>query len=501
MSTTLQVENNSCVDSYGVDSQDHGAQNEAPRSDVSSRTKELDNEDLVFLTLGDGDFTYSLDLARYLKLSSKSLASMKHKHLKLILTGVDTLEELSSKYKDSLSILQQIRNQESEISSMSLSIQHGVNAIIFPGKRADSKGVHEAADHVLFHHPHLGTENCSLHKQFLAHLFHSVTNHWMKRRGGIFHLTLVEGQYDRWKCREQAERHGLVLLRESPFAPPPITKTNGTDVTDKNEEANFNRYHYRRHQTGKSFANRRPNSKSITYTFGRTIDKGLYVANSLPWQTLESSSSETSIKCSEVSTPKTRVMAKSPMLLCPFCDKEFLEKRSLKCHLRDKHSIGKGQQEQGGNGQEQLRKKVKLEMHNMTTTKNEPEPPSFPCPHCQPRRIFRSEKALQSHICAKHSGIYTYIAPAWSIAKIKETQNVDGEQPSSQGKKHIEECQICGFKLEGCNLAQHFKYFLPVDSLQTFSCDFCAKLFREERAKLQHMNFCPKRPDSNPLVN
>jgi hypothetical protein len=485
-------------ESTGIDCQGDRAQHENPQPEVPSSSKDVDSEYIVYLTLGDGDFTYSLDLARYLNLSLAS-SSTKQKRAKLILTGVDTLDTLTSKYKDSKSILQEIRNQQDETPSISLTIRHGVNAIVHPNEKDDlNERVHEAADHVLFHHPHLGTENCSLHKHFLAHLFHSVKNYWMKRKGGIFHLTLVEGQYERWKCQEQAERHELELLGFQKFAPPPVMKTDGTNSLNKNGIRSSNRYHYRRHQTGKSFASRRPNSKSITYTFGRTIDKGMYITTTLPWQTPGSSSSN--ITTRQIAEIKTRSLTavKSSMLLCSFCDKEFLEKRSLKCHLRDKHQGATATQEQEIDGQEQPRKKKKMEMGDMSTTIKTSEISSFSCLHCQLHRVFQSEKALQSHIRAKHSGICTYIAPDWSIAKMEESRNIDIRQPDGEPNiendtNKLEVCYICGFKLIGRNLSHHFADFLPVDGLQTFSCDFCSKLFREERAKLQHMNFCSKR--------
>lgn len=351
--------NKSCAESTGIDYQDAEAKNENPQlEDSSPSTKKVDSEHIVYLTLGDGDFTYSLDLARYLKISS---SSTKQKPAKLILTGIDTLETLISKYKDSPSILQEIRNQQDEKSSILLTIRHGVNAIVLPNEEVDvNERVYEAADHVLFHHPHLGTENCSLHKRFLAHLFYSVNSHWMKRKGGIFHLTLVEGQYGRWKCQEQAERHGLELLHKSPFAPPTVKKSIDKNGVNKNGIFNSNRYHYRRHQSGKSFALRRPNSKSITYTFGRTIDKGIYISTSLPWQTSNSSSSEiTTRQCVEIK-PKTLAVVKSTMLSCQFCDKEFLEKRSLKCHLRDKHSSANVTKDPQVDGREQPKKKGKI---------------------------------------------------------------------------------------------------------------------------------------------
>lgn len=499
MSTGSEIKNTFCVESTDIECQDGKTQNLNSPSRVSSISKEVDSEPILYLTLGDGDFTYSLDLARYLKFSSVSSSLTKQKPTKLIVTGIDTLEILTSKYKDSPSILQEIRNQQVDIPSLTLTIRHGVNAIVHSTEKDDvDERVHQTADHVLFHHPHLGTESCNLHKRFLAHLFHSVQSHWMKRKGGIFHLTLVEGQYDRWKCQEQAERHGLVLLQMSQFAPPPVKTIVDKGSVNKNMISNNNRYHYRRHQTGKSFASRRPNSKSITYTFGRIIDKGMYIATTLPWQTPCPTSSDITTTKSRASEPRTSSSVKLSMLSCPFCEKEFLEKRSLKCHLRDKHAVAKTPKGQEVNEREQPRKKTKIVMGDVSTTKTSLEISSFSCLQCKPQRNFLSEKALQSHIHAKHSGIYTYIAPDWSKAKLRECHNIDGRQPQNESNREndnikIEECHICGFKLVGLSLSQHFRDFLPVDGVQTFACDFCSKMFREERAKLQHMNFCSKR--------
>lgn len=149
-------------------------------------------------------------------------------------------------------------------------------------------------------------------------------------------------------------------------------------------------------------------------------------------------------------------------------------------------------------GENSQKKKGKLEMSDVSTTLKTSEISPFSCLHCQPQSIFQSEKALQSHIRAKHSGIYTYIAPDWSMIKLKESCNIDtgqidGEFNRGNDINKLEECHICGFKLVSLSLSRHFGDFLPVDGLQTFKCDFCSKLFREERAKMQHMNFCSKR--------
>ncbi|MGK3760516.1 MAG: hypothetical protein ACI8RD_012833 [Bacillariaceae sp.] len=530
--------------------------NTEPASISIKKNDSFSDDHIVYLTLGDGDFTYSLDLVRYFTSSTLS-TSVPRRPLKLVLSGIDSFETLTSKYKDTPHILEEIRNQQEKMPSLLVSIRHGVNAIVH--KNSSHKNVDvvvdgtvkdectsctaaapvppvsiEAADHVLFQHPHLGTENCSLHKRFLAHLFHSATNHWMKRNGGIFHLTLVEGQYDRWECKEQAKRHGLILLHQAPFAPPPISYQsvqqqdsknnddilNNSNSTNDNVDLNCNRYHYRRHQTGKSFASRRPKCTSITYTFGRTADKNMYVATTLPWQQSDCSSQytntaeETGTKSSSIT--KTQTTSKSTStLLCPFCDKEFLEERSRKCHIRDKHP---NEEVPSDDRSKQPRKKRQKKEETFISTPGDDGSSLF-CPHCQDnntsdeessRRIFQSAKALETHIRAKHSAIYTYIAPDWSIVKQKEKNNNNDTNHDTQTNNHdnddsnvvdnkskVEECHICGLKLVGRSFTQHLQDFVPLEGSETFSCQFCSKSFREERAKLQHMNFCGKRPISN----
>mmetsp|Transcript_10578 Transcript_10578/g.15789 ORF Transcript_10578/g.15789 Transcript_10578/m.15789 type:complete len:102 (+) Transcript_10578:264-569(+) len=79
-----------------------------------------------FLLLDDGDFTYSLDLARYLVHNTAN-----EKHYQLIATGIDRKDQLVTKYKDSPFVLQQLQSISSSTSNnLSVHIVHGVNAIM-----------------------------------------------------------------------------------------------------------------------------------------------------------------------------------------------------------------------------------------------------------------------------------------------------------------------------------------------------------------------------------
>jgi hypothetical protein len=573
---------------------------------------------VVYLTLGDGDFTFSADLAVYLSSQLKTGrpghstdydiddGSSSNRSIQLVATGIDSFEELTSKYKDSPFILQHLLTQQKNSPSLSVSVRHKVNAIILdldgdsssnasnpptsivstmPSEGGNdtiddhsSKMSSTPADHVIFHHPHLGTEDAALHGRFLAHLFYSVTVYWMKPKGGVFHLTLVRGQAERWKCLKAATRHGLILLNQTTFVPPPPTYTTTTTpvlnearspsevvlagagaadnpvTPDESHQTHSaasastttsqqqHLYQYRRHQSGRSFASRRPDRSSITYTFGRKGDEGLYVARSLPWQQEQHQQQrnlvvqqlavkiESSTLCVDntnaqtIQSQLTRVgQTMGPALVCPVCDKEFREERSRSCHIRDRHP------EQNNNDltvedntksrtTRRGRKKARTTAPMTTTTRT-----SYPCPLCQENkqssnycievRIFYSEKALAAHIQAKHSAIHSYIAPDWSHSKTSIASSggccasnqddrqdhveqghfdVDGADDEINGS---EECHICGWQLVGRTMLQHLGDFNPSGEGErpTYVCSFCTKSFHENRAKLQHENFCSRR--------
>jgi hypothetical protein len=460
---------------------------------------------VTFLTLGDGDFTYSLDLAKYLR--KKVIASCaatenlqldferrnsrndkthrtstifsSHQPTKLIATGIDSAQELAQKYKDSPFILHQIQKQQEGTSALSVKICHGVNAISHP----DDVNLHlaydwlaDGADHVIFHHPHLGTEDAALHSRFLAHLFHAVTTCWMKRNGGLFHLTLVQGQFERWQCQEAAQRHAMIMLHQASFWPPPVDES---------------KYHCRRHQSGRSFASRRPKWESTTFTFGRQGFRGDYRLTCLPWQ----SDDEQDLSRRSVTTNETTLRDNAKNLLindaikCPFCSKTFREERSRNSHVQNKHPPAGRLCNEHGN-------KYILGLPASQIS-------LYECRECTDEfgemRTFYSHEALQAHTLAKHTGRHTDIVPDWSVAKnfvspekdMADISSIETVTPiMTEGDCIIETCRICGVALNGCSMSDHLLSFTPSTVRSLFQCCFCHKSFREDRARLQHENFC-----------
>ncbi|KAL3939935.1 MAG: hypothetical protein SGBAC_005421 [Bacillariaceae sp.] len=512
-----------------------------------------------FLTLGDGDFTYSLDLSRYLVSTKTDMKYM------LTASGVDTRDELMSKYKDTPFVLKQLGNAASGSLSdsgsemdnkLTVYIRHGINAIAMPKVLVDNEDDDEdpdnftsknpiapkpsesqspscsntldalavqPADHVMFHHPHLATEDAVLHQKFLYHLFHTVNHLWLTssvrvsdsarddgkegehENTGFFHLTLVKGQAERWKCLEAAQDQGFDLVWRGPFVPPPPPLSHNAE---SNGEGHLTAYQLRRHQTGKSFASRRPEWQSESLIFQR---RGLKETNEnamsiLPWDISKPSDDSNKAKAD---------IHKGSLLPCPHCDKVFREERSRKAHLKAKHAALLPPEDNGDGKHKKKKQKCGLtSFHSLPTAPTDIEERLWFCPHrCygidgSGVRSFSSEEALHSHIVAKHSGIHKSISPDW---KQPDEAQSEGSQthlrdkkgannlsctnepaPSTNVPKAIHgRCKICRWLFETKEQElKHIDDFTPPSTALSFPCRFCGKVFRDSRAQRQHENFC-----------
>ena len=526
-----------------------------------------------YLLLGEGDFTFSLDMCRYIasfvqkdneesiggetgETSSPNIPSSstnpRHKSFSITCTGVDTLSELRDKYKDIEFILRNIRScstsatmknkqqQVDDVYTMNMkhnthtsaqvcvttSILHGINAVDAEfnteniSNDTDAIICEESFDHVIFNHPHLGTEDAQLHSRFLQHFFYAANKRWMKPQTGILHLTLVQGQCARWKCIEGANKHGLVLLRRGEFvAPPPPPKDSKTDTTY---------YKLRRHQSGRSFANRRRmqqqssngrsssnggycQNDSETLVFGRKCDyPGTIYASIglLPWEIDEFTNTkvddnkiETKAALSTKTCDQQQINDNNTTTSqhpCKHCSKYFKEQRSLKNHMISSHpycdevrlwnleKVSKkkkskkrklkdddGLQDDGGN-------EGGLKTTICTKTSNnddaEKEGPPWICNMCKSQqqtevstRIFPHKQALLDHQRAKHIGAHVDIKPDWQRENntAKSSSNDDGDTVNEEGSNSSKEsCPICDHRPYTTEMDQlcHRLEFVPSSS-------------------------------------
>lgn len=524
-----------------------------------------------FILLGEGDFTYSLDLCRFIVASASSttasdddddeFGAIKQKSasdgrvsISIACTGIDTLHELRKKYKDIEFVLRNIRKSNNEHGRIRVetTILHGINAV-----EAECNDINDTInsackefDHVIFNHPHLGTENAQLHSRFLQHLFHACVKRWMKPRTGHLHLTLVNGQCARWNCIEGAMRHGLVLLRRGPFCPPPPPPI--TTIDSETNEKTY--YSLRRHQSGRSFANRRAmqledggnqNNDSETLVFGRSCDDHKIADIDLfPWEfiTRGTENCVTTLDASAEASSNNH----TSLFPCTYCSKSFHEHRSLKNHLLSLHptceevrtwNIEKSQKrnkrrklnnEGNCNGENPIDdvKNISMRQSDDKAALRDSDGdgiqgPPWICSLCDSqRRIamqrkFPHKDALLAHQQAKHFGSHLNIKPDWHQNEhVKEINITDESHDSETGgdKGCSRSCPICDKKFISDNEESlHAMEFLPSNSAlatattQQFAskdilqsnrstCTYCSRSFGGVRARLQHENFCSFRP-------
>jgi Domain of unknown function (DUF2431) len=548
--------------------------------DSSSSSSINEHSIISYLILGDGDFSFSYDLARRILLESSSsspsspaVVSSPSSFL-LTATGIDTLEEVESKYKDSAFLLTKLKglnlnsssnnnNNEHHRPRLTVSVQHGVNAIR-PALQLDDETESEPssvngddddhrpqpADIVLFNHPHLGLEDAKLHACFLAHLLDSVDRYWLKKRTsyhhhptqqsnrstdhhfssnddgggggvGIFYMTLALGQWERWKGDEAAARLGWFLVNRLPFqAPLERSATTHTAASAVVDEKPY--FQLRRHQTGKSFANRRKANASETFALGRLAEKELSgrldsssAAGQLFWYRHSGSTSIHNVNAPYTTTTTT--------FACPFCDRAFSEQRSVKNHIRCKHA---NQHEPNGcSVEEQKHKNEHAQPHQQQQEQQQQE---WECPYCsnttntasttssshvskRRRRIFENHQALNDHIKAKHQALHSHIPPdhktAFTAAVAAIATDSGEQQPESAvptaAIPPAGQCAICLEVFASAHEGRHhMDRFIPPPTttamttaavsseldtivLKQFACSFCDKTFREKRARLR----------------
>ncbi|CAM9822915.1 unnamed protein product [Sphacelaria rigidula] len=220
----------------------------------------------------------------------------------IVATSFDGHEDLLQKYPEWVGI-------EPKLRALGVTLVHNVDAtaldsrVLLPGVSAPQY------DHIIFNHPHTGTEDMRRHRSFLGHFFYTLVTPLAGGRGtgashkycsssachsssgqenprcvrsttvdgrdvvsashscdgkgalpasaavmlapgGAVHVTLAGDQPERWGLREQAARHGFALAHRRPF---PAARIEG--------------YMSKRHQTGKSFQRRASDSSTLSFVW------------------------------------------------------------------------------------------------------------------------------------------------------------------------------------------------------------------------------------------
>jgi hypothetical protein len=120
--------------------------------------------------------------------------------------------------------------------------------------------------------------------------------------------------------------------------------------------------------------------------------------------------------------------------------------------------------------------------------------PNYSCEVCS--KAFPNSDALFQHQMAKHQSIS-------SVSRPSNRQNNDNsldisEEEISSSSALLFQCSVCLMKFPSPeDLNNHMEFtFQPKNCNYQFVCEVCEKYFHEERALLQHKNFCQSKRSS-----
>ena len=237
------------------------------------------------LLLGEGDFSFTHSLSN----SPTGISFLSLPYTSIIATSLDSKQEVIQKYPSFLD----------KKFPASVQIFHNVNALDL--STWPPQVLHNAT--ILWNHPHCGRENAKEHFQLLAHFFHTISS----RDCGVI-ISLIQGQYERWKVEEAANKFGF-YLQKSPI--------------EFNPSSDFPGYEARRNLSGTSFkSSPTPNQtgKSFFYIFKKHFVPGV-----------------NNVMVDDLADPSVSL----PEYKCSLCEMEktFKTQQGLKTHIRQVHEL------------------------------------------------------------------------------------------------------------------------------------------------------------------
>ncbi|CAM9218379.1 unnamed protein product [Phaeothamnion confervicola] len=409
------------------------------------------------LTLGDGNFSFSLALARLL------LENQPKSRFRLTATCFDSAEEIVRKFRETAGILKALKRFGARVAfSIDATALHPFSL----------GGV---ADHIVFNHPHSGEEDIRRHRSLLGHFFHNVkTSGALAAPSGAVHVTLAGDQAVKWGLMAQAERNGFRLAAEWLFRPEVLAG-----------------YEDRRHHNARGFRGRKPDS--ITFTF---VDAAVTSAALAPEEVrplwLVSGGSTMANQCPYGGGAGAAGNAATGAAVAPAAA------------LVASNGKGGGSSSNGPKPPSLLSPSSSQPLTNAVASAaaTAAAGEEFLCADCS-GRAFRNCNALEQHLRAKHRGPFTDVKPDWMTRLLLYLEPGDGGADGPETTR----CDACGFLFrDAAAFEAHLRNLRPEaadgesgggrsaggegGSGRRIVCSGCGKTFGQRRGLLQHQNCC-----------
>lgn len=447
---------------------------------------------IAFVGEGDFSFTYSLSQSflgiikpheafdgqrRFIDLNG----DIPIDNIKVFPTSYDSHEDLMAKYPQT----------DGYIKFMSKSphfcIKHGVNAW-----KLSESFEKESLTGVIWNHPHIGIEDCSLHSCVLSHFYYSAQE--VIAPQGFIQIMLLSGQIFRWDAIRLAQEQGLEVvdcfLFDSSHFPHFESKRNERAQSFKN--GHVKRHHLlstgsnpelhggldswvlrfkRKHMISASEKKKGEDGERDLEDFlmrkkgESNADRNKLLGDEIlvTWESIEKDGKKKKHKDEGPSVYR-----------CGHCSKVFGDMRGIKNHIISQHKPIENE------GDDNLNKQS-----------------CYNCVECG--KSYADETALQQHQISRHSGVFAGSKLSYDLSRMTKkrssilncdtlksrdiTSAADGLQDDN------EECKACGRMFEKGNYEQHLMSLIPTVSFD-IPCENCGKMFKEQRALRQHLNFC-----------